>query len=577
MSSHTSPPPVSSKTELEIVVNWRMIGWGAALAVLLVALSVVGFLCIRSPKSEPDAPIQVVEATRTSPAPRTDSPRVRFDPASVAALNPPPQSARTAEAAPAKRMITEPRPVTKPVVVKTPERTESVAVEVADKTPPQSAPRAFKRSSSLYEYEMLRQLAEVPTFDLDSSLKTSILGARPNVGVGKDAKGVVPQPDVPKHALLALADKKADLQGLPLIGAKDCQKKKESALAMQALSGYIRRFDSSRRPRINQSPTDDIRSDQELLLTLEKTDLFSQAIAADRQAKAIAKDGKDSVKMKGEDLAVLVQMLQIKGPAIRMQLVKMLDECKDAEASVLLARRALFDTEGSVREAAVGALRNRPRAEFRRVLLDGFRHPWPPVAAHAAEALAELGDIDAAPQLTALLDQPDPCAPSADAKGQWVVRELIGINHLRNCVLCHAPSHDNADPGRSPVPKQGERLPAGGYSEKSFKGDGVRADITYLRQDFSAMQSVEKPESWPNVQRFDYIVRIRQLTPAEVTRHLNDKPAAGLSNYAQRSSVLFALRELTGEDAGEDSAQWRRLLRRMGLDRTQSGGRMREG
>jgi hypothetical protein len=377
--------------------------------------------------------------------------------------------------------------------------------------------------------------------------------------------------------LLEAAVKNADLQGLPLAGAKDCQKKKESALTMQALSRYFRRLDSisARRSFQDASRLDEIRTDQELVRALEKTDLFKHAKLADKQAREIAKDSKSDGIMKGEELAVLMQMLQIKGPAVRMQLVKLLDECKDAPASVLLAQRALFDMEGSVREAAVAALRNRPRTEFRQVLLDGFRHPWPPVAAHAAEAIAELGDIEAAPQLAALLDQPDPCAPSPDAKGNWVVRELVGINHLRNCVLCHAPSHDAADPGRSPVPKPGEELPVI-YYDKSIKGDAVRPDITYLRQDFSAMQWVEKPDKWPNLQRFDYIVRTRQLSAAEVKRHINDKATTDLTQYAQRSSVLFALRELTGQEAGEDSAEWRRLLRRIGLDGMEKSDRMRD-
>src|SRR5262249_48819879 len=42
MSPHVSPPPDTSKIELEVVVNWRMIEFGAALAALLVVVPVVG-------------------------------------------------------------------------------------------------------------------------------------------------------------------------------------------------------------------------------------------------------------------------------------------------------------------------------------------------------------------------------------------------------------------------------------------------------------------------------------------------------------------------------------------------------
>src|SRR5262249_15381620 len=94
----------------------------------------------------------------------------------------------------------------------------------------------------------------------------------------------------------------------------------------------------------------------------------------------------------------------------------------------------------------------------------------------------------------------------------------------------------------------------------------IRADVTYLRQDFSAMQFVEKPDKWPHLQRFDYVVRTRELTAAEVNRYQNEKSGSDPNDYPQRTAVLFALRELTGEDAGTSSADWRRLLGKTGLD-----------
>ena len=53
--------------------------------------------------------------------------------------------------------------------------------------------------------------------------------------------------------------------------------------------------------------------------------------------------------------------------------------------------------------------------------------------------------------------------------------------------------------------------PGGPTSPQYYDGDGifVRADVTYLRQDFSVMQSVENPGKWPALQRFDFLVRIR--------------------------------------------------------------------
>ena len=77
-------PSDSSKTELEIVVNWRMVALGAALAVLLVVWPVLGFLCFAGPMAEPTALPAVDESPRApAAAPRSQSPRFRFDPATT--------------------------------------------------------------------------------------------------------------------------------------------------------------------------------------------------------------------------------------------------------------------------------------------------------------------------------------------------------------------------------------------------------------------------------------------------------------------------------------------------------------
>jgi hypothetical protein len=72
----------------------------------------------------------------------------------------------------------------------------------------------------------------------------------------------------------------------------------------------------------------------------------------------------------------------------------------------------------------------------------------------------------------------------------------------------------------------------------------VRIDVTYLRQDFSAMGAVPGASPWPAQQRFDYVVRKRVLTLAEA----NDlrKRLGGESPY--RRAAAQALRELTGRD-----------------------------
>jgi hypothetical protein len=139
-----------------------------------------------------------------------------------------------------------------------------------------------------------------------------------------------------------------------------------------------------------------------------------------------------------------------------------------------------------------------------------------------------------------------------------VVSELVRVNHLRNCYLCHAPALSIKDPVPGVVPSPGRELPPAYYG--SSRGPFVRADVTYLRQDFSLMQRVEKPDRWPPWQRFDFLVRTRELSADEVAA-LGKGAHPRWMIYPQREAVLFALRELTGEDLGPGSADWRRFLR----------------
>jgi hypothetical protein len=64
----------------------------------------------------------------------------------------------------------------------------------------------------------------------------------------------------------------------------------------------------------------------------------------------------------------------------------------------------------------------------------------------------------------------------------------------------------------------------------------VRADVTYLRQDFSVTQPVPQAKPWPAQQRFDFLVRTREASGDEIAA--SRKPAA---NYPQRQAVLDAI------------------------------------
>lgn len=130
-------------------------------------------------------------------------------------------------------------------------------------------------------------------------------------------------------------------------------------------------------------------------------------------------------------VAGLSQMLCVEEETIRLSLIRTLAERAGARSSAALARLAVYDLSPAVRKAAVAALRKRPSGEFQRILLDGFRHPWPVVAGHAAEAVSAVGDRSAKTELQKLLDGPDPTFVR-DAAGRPMVGDLVRVNHLKN-------------------------------------------------------------------------------------------------------------------------------------------------
>src|SRR5262249_13109549 len=154
------------------------------------------------------------------------------------------------------------------------------------------------------------------------------------------------------------------------------------------------------------------------------------------------------------------------------------------QASVALARRVLFDLSAQVRGRALAALKGRPAKQFVRVLVEGLQFPWPPVAEHAAAALVALELREAVPRLRAMLDAPEPVTPFVRKDGALMMRELVRVNPLRNCLLCHAPSYSADDVLRGRVPNPSEPLPPPSAYYGGSDGVFVRADITYLRQDF---------------------------------------------------------------------------------------------
>ncbi len=297
-------------------------------------------------------------------------------------------------------------------------------------------------------------------------------------------------------------------------------------------------------------------------------DNFKNACANDDKAMSQT-DRKELEHVKSARIAALMQVLMPESAALRLGLVKHLSATAHVDATKALAKLALFSPEDEVRQAAVEALKVRRERDYTDILVSGLSYPLPAVARRASDAIVKLERHDLIPQLLDVLDRPDPRAPQAkevDHKEVSVVRELVRINHHRNCLLCHAPGNT---PGISnetltaSVPVPSEPLPTpfeGGYRSSS-PDILVRIDVTYLRQDFSLMQAVEDAAPWPEMQRFDFFVRTRVLSEEEAKAHSelfrNSEPGR-LSPYHR--AALSALRELTGKDTEPTADAWRKLL-----------------
>jgi hypothetical protein len=281
-------------------------------------------------------------------------------------------------------------------------------------------------------------------------------------------------------------------------------------------------------------------------------------------------------------VAALMQVLAPESAAHRRGLVKYLAGVAHVEATRALARLVLFTAEPDVREAAIDALKVRREQDYTGLLFSGLRYPWPAVARRAAEALVKLGRADLIPQLVDLLEAPDPRAPvltEVDHQPVPVVRELVKVNHHRNCLLCHPPGLESIPRAglkskvelladlpdhvvTGAIPIQGEALAPPSQAYQAQPQDLiVRVDATYLRQDFSMLLEVADAHPWPGMQRFDFLVRTRVLTDEEATAYrakLQKQGPGAVTPYER--AILAALRELTGLDTGPTAPAWRKLL-----------------
>jgi hypothetical protein len=296
------------------------------------------------------------------------------------------------------------------------------------------------------------------------------------------------------------------------------------------------------------------------------------------QALRLEKRGKRPEWLRPEAIPTMLQLLMFEDTPVRHMLVELLADISGPAATVALAKRAVFDPDPEIRAEAVRALKGRPAADSRPVFLAALRYPWAVAADHAAEALAALGDKGVISTLVTLLKEPDPAAPRKLPRGIYVVQEMVRANHRANCLLCHPPAITGNEPvqGLDPFNTVASRSasgaaarPGGAWSGGGARGSGggtnqaplvIRADITFLRQDFSVqlpgVQFSPAQGDAPAL-RFDFFLRTRRLTKSEVAR-LHEPQ--GEESYPQREAVLFALRELTGRDPGRATEDWVRLF-----------------
>jgi hypothetical protein len=272
------------------------------------------------------------------------------------------------------------------------------------------------------------------------------------------------------------------------------------------------------------------------------------------------KRGKTPEWLRPEVVPVLRQILMHEETTLRRLLVDLLAQIRDRRASVVLAERAVFDLSPDVRAAAVEALRSRSHQETLQVFLTALHYPWAPAADHAAEALVALNDRESVPALVTLLREPDPAAPVAGSRGRFYQRELVQVVHAANCLMCHPAALTARDPVPGSVPGWWleDSVPATGRTPapcKKIEPMLIRADITYFRQDFSETQylyGIRRPGQ-PTL-RLDYLVRSRLVAAKDVSR-LQARFDRQVT-YEQKEAVLFALRELTGQDAGTTYEDW---------------------
>lgn len=518
-------------------MRWLVAASAAIGICVMVAIGMIAYYLGRQPSVEPAPRTAAIQNPQFAPAPPPGAaPSVQS------------RSAReypaAAQAKPSSRRPEEPEP-------------RAIA---------KASPAAPVAVAKYYRPAPLPTPADLHGRPLD---KATLLSATPEVDLDPDymkwtrkkiaakAEEIVAENRTEKDAFVKLLIKeRRDLAGLPFILGKDCELDSKETASLARYSEIIREAlaDVEERPR----PRGKSSSSGSGHVTAT-----ADAAAAEQFWSSWNRSGARS-PLQSTSISAFHQILTGEGRGFRLGLVAQFSESKDVRATQSLVNRALFDLDDDVRQAAVAALGNHPAKSYVPALKKALRYPWHPVVENAVHAIATLERRELIGDLIDLLDAPDPRAAfpvkGEDGKERIMVRELVRINHHRNCMLCHPPlvpkERDSHHLPMGPAPNPEDRLPSPSSAYSMRAGDTVvRADITYLRQDFSLSQAVKDPGKWPEMQRFDFLVRTRELTPIEIAR----QPKRLHIEY--RQCIAHALRSLTRLDAPPDAQAWREVLK----------------
>ena len=467
----------------------------AVALLLLLALGLGGYLAadrLRGPKPGNDetASTDPAKAAGTEPVSVEIKPAPETKPVGP---TPPPARPDPSRAEPKGAAPTPPVP---------PARTDVVAVPaVADPAPGAAEKdahglavhRLMKRIDRRTSDELQKELYAAREISLDTPAAPTTSRDLYAMGIARKAAGAVyPGPAV-------AAKGRGDLAGLAFKLGPDAILFKDKAEALDALSKRLRAEIGRCIPADNSDPRPD----------------------PDKLYAALVAGGADGRWAKPEAVPCVRQMMQAEGRDVRRLSVELLRDIPDAGATEALVQWAVFDLDPANRAAAVDALRTRDRAAVVAKLLVLLRYPWARAAEHAAEALVALDAKEAVPDLAAQLPLPAPDAPAAaglPGESRTFRRELVRVNHARNCLMCHAPSADTTDLVRGAIPDPTRPIAPpvtpGYYTAGS---QFVTAAATYLWQDFSAAQPVQNPGPWPAHQRYDYLVAVRPARAGEAS------------------------------------------------------------